>query len=144
MARQIAAEGTWRRLLTDPASGALLDYGTTTYRPPAHLAGHVQARDQACVFPGCIQPAAKCDLDHRAPFAHGPTSADNLHPACRRRHRCKQHEGWTVQRDQTGGTIWTTPTGRTYTSPPEPSPRHPPQAKPRPTPIDPNMTPPPF
>jgi hypothetical protein len=37
LARQIAADpnSTWRRLLTDARSGTLLDYGRTTYRPPA-------------------------------------------------------------------------------------------------------------
>jgi hypothetical protein len=34
MAREIVA-ATWHRLLIDPASGALLDYGATTYRPSA-------------------------------------------------------------------------------------------------------------
>jgi hypothetical protein len=143
MAREIAADATWHRLLTDPASGALLDYGTTTYRPPAGLTRHVQTRDQTCVFPGCPHPAAKCDLDHRVPFPHGPTSADNLHPTCRRHHRCKQHEGWTVHRDHTGGTVWTTPTGRTYTSPREPiAEPTPPQPPPKPT--RPEHDPPPF
>ena len=37
LAREIAAQGTWRRLLTDPASGTSLDYGRTTYTPPAGL-----------------------------------------------------------------------------------------------------------
>ena len=31
LARQIAYDGKWRRLITDPTSGALLDYGRTTY-----------------------------------------------------------------------------------------------------------------
>jgi hypothetical protein len=48
VARRIAAEGTWRRLLTDPATGQLLDYGTTRYRPPQHLVDHVIMRDQTC------------------------------------------------------------------------------------------------
>jgi hypothetical protein len=51
-ARDLAAGGTWRRILTDPASGRPLDYGTTRYQPPAHLAGLVTARDQTCQFPG--------------------------------------------------------------------------------------------
>ncbi|MGH8573351.1 MAG: DUF222 domain-containing protein, partial [Gammaproteobacteria bacterium] len=45
LARELAADATWRRLLTDPASGALLDYGRSTYRPPAALADFVRARD---------------------------------------------------------------------------------------------------
>src|SRR5262249_208428 len=35
LARELAGDGTWRRLVTDPLSGQLLDYGRTTYRPPA-------------------------------------------------------------------------------------------------------------
>ena len=31
VARRIATKGTWRRLLTDPVTGTLLDYGTTRY-----------------------------------------------------------------------------------------------------------------
>src|SRR6201999_2992979 len=39
-ARRLAADesGTWRRLVTDPLSGQLLDYGHDTYRPPKDLA----------------------------------------------------------------------------------------------------------
>jgi hypothetical protein len=35
-ARDLAADptGTWRRLLTDPIFGQVIDYGTTRYRPP--------------------------------------------------------------------------------------------------------------
>jgi len=36
LARRIAADGTWRRILTEPVSGAILDYGRSTYRPPPH------------------------------------------------------------------------------------------------------------
>lgn len=56
-ARDLAAGGTWRRVLTDPASGRPVDYGTTRYRPPAHLTGLVITRDQTCQFPGCRVPA---------------------------------------------------------------------------------------
>jgi hypothetical protein len=68
-ARALAAhDATWRRLLTDPHSGMLTDYGRHTYVPPVALADFVRARDQYCVFPGCNVPATKCDLDHRVPF----------------------------------------------------------------------------
>jgi hypothetical protein len=49
--------GTWRRLVTDPVTGQLLDYGQDTYRPPKDLAEFVIARDQTCTFPGCERPA---------------------------------------------------------------------------------------
>ena len=65
-ARRIAADqsGTWRRLVTDD-TGQLLDYGRTTYRPPANLTDHVTARDRTRTFPGCRRAAKLCDLDHR-------------------------------------------------------------------------------
>ena len=45
VARALAAGGTWRRLVTDPLSGAVIDVGRTRYRPPAALADLVRARD---------------------------------------------------------------------------------------------------
>ena len=33
LAREAAADGVWRRLVTDPLSGTLLDHGRTTYHP---------------------------------------------------------------------------------------------------------------
>ncbi len=67
VARRLAADqtGTWRRLLTDPATGHLLDYGHTTYRPPKDLTDFVITRDGICAFPGC--PRAARPLRHRPP-----------------------------------------------------------------------------
>src|SRR3979490_1898575 len=47
LARRLAEDprATWRRLLTDPADGSLLDYGRRTYRPPVGLDEHIRARD---------------------------------------------------------------------------------------------------
>jgi hypothetical protein len=120
VARKIAADGVWRRLLTDPVSGTLLDYGRSTYRARDALADHVRTRDVTCVFPGCRRPASACDLDHNLAYHEGgPTSHDNLGPLCRHHHRCKQQHGWTLTQPQPGTFIWTTPTGRQYTRPPE-------------------------
>ncbi|MGH4021561.1 MAG: hypothetical protein ACRDT0_20470 [Pseudonocardiaceae bacterium] len=79
LAREIATGGTWRRLLTDPASGTLLDYGHTTYTPPDGLADFIRARDLYCRNPICGQRAATADLDHTIPWPEGPTSQHNLH-----------------------------------------------------------------
>jgi hypothetical protein len=92
VARRLAADqtGTWRRLLTDPATGQLLDYGHTTYRPPRDLADFVMARDQVCTFPGCRRRAHRCELDHRTPYQHGgPTNPENLAALCKRHHTGK-------------------------------------------------------
>lgn len=124
MGRRLAADGTWRRLLTDPASGALLDYGTTRYRPPAHLAEHVQTRDQTCRFPGCRVPAHRCDLDHVVPFdpsgRAGPTSETNLAALCRTHHQVKQHSGWALAHPVDGTLTWWTPSGHIHTTRPPP------------------------
>ncbi|MGH3515159.1 MAG: DUF222 domain-containing protein [Pseudonocardiaceae bacterium] len=73
LAREIAAQGTWRRLLTDPVSGALLDHGRATYAPPAGLADFVRARDVYCRHPICGQRAASADLDHTVPLRAAQT-----------------------------------------------------------------------
>ncbi|MGH3909789.1 MAG: DUF222 domain-containing protein [Pseudonocardiaceae bacterium] len=131
LAREIAAQGTWRRLLTDPASGTLLDYGRATYTPPDGLADFVRARDVYCRNPICGQPAATADLDHTIPWPEGPTSEDNLHARCRHDHLIKTFgAGWHVEQHSDGRVSWTTPTGHTYTSRPHdyrPDP-HPPPA----------------
>ncbi|MFE7504699.1 HNH endonuclease signature motif containing protein [Promicromonospora sp. NPDC057488] len=131
--RILAEDATWQRLLTDPVTGVLTDYSTTSYKPGRVLRSAVEARDGTCTFVGCDSRAATCDLDHIEPFDHdqeagqsavgkdarGQTRADNLHALCRRHHLLKTHAGWGVVRDpSTGITTWTTPAGRTHTRPP--------------------------
>jgi hypothetical protein len=88
LARRLAADpsGTWRRLLTDD-HGRLLDYGRTTYRPPADLRDYVIARDRTCTLPVCHRDARRCDLDHLTDWAAGgTTSPGNLGAKCPRHH----------------------------------------------------------
>jgi hypothetical protein len=121
LAREIAADGVWKRLVTDPLSGALLDYGRTTYRPPAALADFVRARDVQCRHPICRRRAIDSELDHTIAYAGdgGETSEHNLYGACVHHHHLK-HEapGWSVVQHRDGRVTWTTPTGHTYTSSP--------------------------
>ncbi len=119
-ARRITGDATLRRLLTDPADGRLLDYGRTTYSPPAALAAHVVARDRTCRFPTCHRPATEAEIDHQIPYAAGgTTSAGNtwaLHPG---HHRAKTWHGYRIVAEPDGGTWWTTPAGRRYPVEPE-------------------------
>jgi hypothetical protein len=121
LTREIAGDATWYRLLTDPQSGALLDFGTTTYRPPAALRRFVKARDKTCRTPGCMQPAHRCDLDHTIAYPDGPTAHGNCGLECRRHHRMKQHPDWNLTQPTPGTFVLTTPTGRNYTREPEPA-----------------------
>lgn len=113
MARAIATDATWRRILTDPATGSLLDYATDTHDPGAVLAGHVIARDQTCRFPTCTVPAEYCDLDHTTAHPDGPTASGNLGPPCRRHHRAKQ-AGFHLHQHRPGVFTWISPTGRRH------------------------------
>lgn len=118
------SEATWRRILTDPATGAVLDVGTTSYHPPAALDHFVRTRDRTCRFPGCRRSARRADLDHTVPYPHGPTSGANLAALCRPHHRLKTHTHWRVEQVGVGRLEWTSPTGLIHTSdPPE---AHPP------------------
>ena len=112
----LAAGGTWRRLVTDPASGTVLDVGRTRYRPPAGLADLVRARDRACVFPTCQTPAERCDIDHLTAWSQGgTTSLDNLTTLCEAHHRLKHTPGWALTRDQASGILsWHTPDKTVY------------------------------
>jgi hypothetical protein len=121
LVREIAADpnSTWQRLLTDPASGRLLDVGRTRYRPPPGMAAFVRARDGECRQPTCRRTATACELDHVTEWQHGGhTSEDNLCALCARHHDLKEHHGWQVVLHDDRTLEWTTPTGHRYTSRP--------------------------
>ena len=117
-ARALAADGTWRRLIHEPLTGALLDLGQTSYRPSAALDRFIRSRDAYCTFPGCNQPAHRCELDHTCPYACGPagrTDRNNLGALCENHHIVKHETDWRLRRDQTTHeATWTSPTGHDY------------------------------
>ncbi len=115
IARELAADGKWRRFITDPISGALLDYGREIYEPPQVLVDFLLARDRTCRFPGCRQPARVADIDHAIAWDDGgKTSLENLGLLCRRHHRLKTHGDWKLQSFQDGSCEWTSPSGKKY------------------------------
>lgn len=152
VARAIAHDptSTWRRIITDPHTGAPLDVGHTRYRPPRALADYVKVRDRTCRFPGCHRPADDVDLDHVIPHGcDGPTCAANLIGLCRHHHRVKHTPGWTFRLDTDGTLHIATPTGRHVTGPPPHetdlgSERDGPEATSPPGPRDPRLRPEPH
>ena len=71
LARELAADNTWRRILTDPNTGHLLDLGADRYKPSERLKEFIRTRDQHCRFPGCRRKAEHCDIDHSIEFPIG-------------------------------------------------------------------------
>ena len=113
VARTLSADAKWRRFITDPLTGNLLDYGRETYVPPQPLVDFLTARDRICRFPGCSQPSRISDIDHAIPWEEGgPTSPTNLGLLCRRHHRMKTHNGWKLMSHEDGSCTWTSPAGK--------------------------------
>ena len=113
-ARELAGNATsWDRLLTHPVTGTVLE--CDSYRPTAAMVRLLRARDRHCRFPGCRQPAIRCELDHTiAASDGGATHVCNLANLCKRHHDVKHHTRWRVQQLPGGRLIWTSPTGRVY------------------------------
>ena len=121
VARALASDGKWRRFITDPQTGALLDYGRNSYEPPQALVDFLIARDRTCRFPGCHMAATKSDLDHAKSWdSGGETSPANLGALCRRHHRLKTHGGWMLESSADGACTWTSPLGKKYVVPARP------------------------
>jgi hypothetical protein len=119
--RALAGEGKWRRFITDPNTGTLLDYGRDSYQPPQDLVDYLIARDRTCRFPGCRQSAARADIDHAEAWEDGgETSAANLGALCRRHHRMKTHGGWKLTSNEDGSCNWESPDGHRYFVPARP------------------------
>jgi hypothetical protein len=91
-----------------------------TYRPTAHTAAIVRARDRHCRFPGCRVPAARCQLDHIIAFDHndpkhgGQTTISNLQSLCATHHMLKTMNLWHAAMLPGAAIRWTGSTGHTH------------------------------
>lgn len=110
----LARGSVWRRLVSDPLTGAALELSTQRYRPTAAMADLVAALDGVCRGPGCTVPAFRCDNDHQIAWPKGATSVDNLNAKHRRHHNHKTRGTWTSEMDPDGIVTWRTMGGRTY------------------------------
>jgi hypothetical protein len=85
------------------------------YQPAPSLRHLVNIRERTCGFPGCRNPAPRCDQDHT--IAHdqgGRTCECNLACLCRRHHQAKQAQGWWLDQTGPGVLVWRLPHGRSY------------------------------
>jgi len=102
--REVAAFATWwRRLVTDPVDGHLLDYGRTTYLPDK-LRRYVLARDGGCRTPHCTNRAeSRIQLDHALEFPGRAERRPQLrrplhHMSQAQDHRPRRHHRLHVRR----------------------------------------------
>jgi len=113
VARELAADGKWRKFITDPTTGNLLDFGRESYLPPQALRDFLLARDKTCRFPGCRRSGIKGEIDHVIPWEEGgETSRRNLGLLCKRHHQLKTHGGWKLESFEDGSCEWTSPVGK--------------------------------
>ena len=117
------AEGAvaWRRMVTDPVDGHLLDFGTTSYLP-GPLRRYVLARDGGCRSPVCtVTSPRRIQLDHARPYPAGPSSTANTGGLCGTDHQLKTAGHLTITDSGPDGTCtWTTALGQTRHIPPRP------------------------
>ena len=113
VARELAADGKWRKFITDPTTGNLLDFGRESYLPPQVLRDFLLARDRTCRFPGCRRSGIRGEIDHAIPWEKGgETSRANLGLLCKRHHQLKTHGGWKLESFEDGSCEWTSPLGK--------------------------------
>jgi hypothetical protein len=116
--RELAADATWRRILTDPVTTTTLDIAPKRYRPGARLSEFIHFRDKTCRWPGCNP--TRVETDHTIRREHGGlTVAKNLGDFCTHHHQLKDAPGWKVYQDSDGNFTFITPHRRVYrTRPP--------------------------
>jgi hypothetical protein len=120
LGRELASYAkVWRRMVTDPVDGHLLDYGTRTYLPQP-LRSYVAARDGGCCAPGCTTSAdSRLQMDHAVPFPAGGSDPANNRMLCTTCHQLKT-AGLVdvVDPGDDGSATWLTGWGQTVWIPP--------------------------
>ena len=97
-----AAMGHVRRVVIDSA-GVVVDMGRKQRLFTGALRDAVMLGSNRCVWPGCYQPASRCEADHVLPWGTaGPTTTHNGAPTC------GHHNRWRTR----GYRTWRDPTGR--------------------------------
>jgi hypothetical protein len=95
LARELAGDAQWRRLVCDPMTGELLDLSPETYTPGVALSRYLRARHTDCVHPHCSRSSEDSELDHVVAFsAGGLTTRANLVPRSARCHHAKHDGAW--------------------------------------------------
>jgi hypothetical protein len=103
----------FRRMVTDPLTGHLLDYGRVTYLP-APLRTYVLARDGGCRAPGCtVRSPRRLQMDHAVSFPEGPSDRANTGCVCIPNHQVKTAALSRIENSKADGSCdWITAWGQ--------------------------------
>jgi len=113
MCQELAADATWRRILTDPVTNTALDIAPKRYRPGARLSEFIHFRDKTCRWPGCNR--TRVEIDHTIRREDGGLTVQrNLGDFCKAHHQLKDAPGWKVVQDDNAIFTFITPHGRVY------------------------------
>ncbi|GAA4193896.1 DUF222 domain-containing protein [Gryllotalpicola kribbensis] len=116
----VAMAPSLKRILTDPITGAVLNFDRTSYRIPAGLRRVLRIRDGHCRAPACTLSSRYTDVDHAVDYARGgPTSLANTSELCEGHHYVKHEGGWSLTQYADGVQDWRAPSGRTYRTYPD-------------------------
>ena len=117
----LGAVASYRRCVTDPVTGVLLDYGTTQYLP-APLRRFVLPRDGECRSPVCaVTSPRRLQLDHPEEYPTGPSSSANAGALCITEHQLKTARLVDITDSKADGSCtWTTAWGQSVHIPPRP------------------------
>jgi len=103
-------------VLVEDEDGEPLSVGRKTRTVPTAIKRALQARDKACVFPGCHHRRF-VDAHHiRHWSAGGETSLDNLMLLCSQHHRLVHEGGFRIERDYQNHWFFKRPDGRAVPS----------------------------
>ena len=104
------------RLLVDPADGRCVERSIDRYRPDAAMRAQILAADVTCRAPGCLVPAASCQLDHVVEHGspEGITAETNLAPLHVGHHHPKTLKAWDSSLAENRDMTWTSLLGRLY------------------------------
>jgi len=119
-ARQVFLDATgFRRVITDPVRGIVLDMDRRTYRPTKAQRDWLVLQHGTCARDGCDRLALDADLDHEHLWSRGgPTDIGNLRPLCPADH-VRRHHTRMIYRNRGNRTVQViTPTGYRTNDPP--------------------------
>ncbi|WP_256838396.1 HNH endonuclease signature motif containing protein [Ornithinimicrobium faecis] len=109
---------TMYRLLTDPATGVLVERSIKAYPFDAGMRAHIIAADVFCRMPGCLKPASMAQIDHVQEHGTpgGHTCIANGQPLDTPDHDLKTKKLWDAVIHANRDVTWTTLLGRIYTT----------------------------